>query len=309
MDNILVTGSDGLFGTALRRISDSYPYNFIFATHKDGDLTLEDNVKRLYESHHPAYVIHAAARVGGIGANLAMPAKFFTENILMNTYMLHYAWKYEVKKCIAFSSICSFADNLPVLKECLQQEGAPFRDNLSYGYSKRMVDIQIQAYHKQYGCNFCALIPANLYGISDNFNLSNGHVIASVIHKCLLAKLNNTELVLWGDGSSLREFIFADDMARISMSLLLNPDYVQSVLVSNPIEHSIKEVVQIICEKMNFTGNVVWDTSKPNGQFRRPSDTSLFQSLVPNFKFTPLSDGIQKTVDWFVEKYPSNVRL
>ena len=147
-----------------------------------------DRVRDLYHKTLPDYVIHAAAKVGGIGLNRSRPAELFCDNILMNTHMIHCAYKFEVEKLICYTSVCTFPDDVKVLKEDLQQAGKPFEDNFAYGYAKRMVDIQIKAYRRQYGVNYCSVIPTNLYGPNDNFSLTNGHVIASLIHKCYLAK-------------------------------------------------------------------------------------------------------------------------
>lgn len=307
MDRILVTGSDGLIGNALKRISSSFAYEFIFTTRSDGDLTSEQTVKRLYETYRPQYVIHTAARVGGIGANLSKPAEFFYENILMNTYMLHYAWVYGVKKCVAFSSVCSFADKLTILRENLQQEGAPYKDNLSYGYAKRMIDIQIQAYRKQHNCDFCAVIPTNMYGLNDNFSLTDGHVIPSLIHKCYIAQQKDIPLVLWGNGTSLREFIYADDAAMFTMQIMLSPLKFDGVILSSPKEYAIKYIAELICKCFEYNGKIVWDTSKPNGQHKRPSDISRLKSIVSNLRYVSPEEGIMRTVSWFKSQYP-NIR-
>ena len=301
---ILVTGTEGLMGRALENICDQYPDDeFIFCSRKDADLTKEDEVASMYDKFRPEYVIHPAAKVGGIGLNLAKPGELFYQNILMNSFMIHYAHLHDVKKIICYTSVCSFSDKVDLLKEELQQAGEPFEDNFAYGYAKRMADIQIKAYRKQYGVNYCSIISTNLYGINDNFNLEDGHVIPALIHKCYLAKKNNTPLTLWGDGSSLREFVYADDMAHLTMSILKDSTW-DKIIVSNTLEMSIKEVCQIICEHMDFKGKVIFDMSKPNGQYRRPSDTSRLQSMVPNFQFTDHKDGIGKTIKWFCEKYP-----
>ncbi|KKL51104.1 hypothetical protein LCGC14_2298810, partial [marine sediment metagenome] len=218
MSRILVTGSGGLLGLAFRTIEANFPdYDFQFATRSDGDLTNRDQVRALYRGFRPDYVIHAAAKVGGIGLNRSRPAELFYENILMNSHMIHFAYEFEIEKIVCYTSVCAFPDDAKVLKEDLQQSGKPFDDNFAYGYAKRMVDIQIRAYRNQYGVNYCSVIPTNLYGPNDSFSLSNGHVIASLIHKCYLAKRDNSTLTIWGDGSPLREFIYSEDLARLSM--------------------------------------------------------------------------------------------
>lgn len=304
MSRILVTGSNGLIGNALRRISEEYSHDFIFATRIDGDLTSEKDVNNLYKETKPDYVIHTAAKVGGIGLNLTKPADMFYENILMNTFVLHYAYKYNVKKCIAYSSVCSYPYDAPILKEELQQNGYPFKDNFAYGYSKRMIDIQVKAYKKQYGCNFCTVVPTNLYGMEDNYHLTEGHVIPSIIHKCFLAKKNNTPLVLWGDGSPLREFLYSDDAAKLTMEILFSQNEFDNIILSNPVEYSIKDVTEVICKSLKFDGEIQWDNNKPKGQIRRPSDISRLKSVVKNFSYTDIEIGIIKATEWFKNNYP-----
>jgi len=308
MSKILITGSNGLLGLAFRKIEPRFPdYEFYFATRDDGDLTVEDNVIALYDKVRPEYVIHAAAKVGGIGLNRSRPAELFYDNILMNTYMIHHAYKSKAKKIICYTSVCTFPDDAKILVEDLQQTGKPFDDNFAYGYAKRMVDIQIKAYRRQYGVNYCSVIPTNLYGPNDNFSLTNGHVIASMIHKCYLAQRDGQPLVIWGDGSPLREFIYSEDLARLTMSILGEEKY-DKIIISNNSEISIKETCKLICEHMEFDGDIVFDTSKPNGQHRRPSDISRLKSLFPDLEFTNHNTGIQQTVEWFRSSYP-NVRM
>ena len=303
MAKILVTGSGGLLGLAFRTIQKDFPeHDFFFATRNDGDLTKIDEVRNLYKKVLPDHVIHAAAKVGGIGLNRSCPADLFYDNILMNTYMIHCAYEFEAE-IICYTSVCTFPDDAKILKEDLQQIGKPFDDNFAYGYAKRMVDIQIKAYRRQHGVSYCSIVPTNLYGPNDNFSLTNGHVIAALIHKCYLARRDNEPLVLWGDGSPLREFIYSEDLARLTMNMLKMTEY-DKVIISNNSEMSIRNTCEIICKHMDFNGDVIFDTSKPNGQYRRPSDISRLKDLVPNLTFTNHNEGIKKTVNWFMDNYP-----
>jgi len=309
MSKILVTGSGGLLGLAFKKIqSDFSNHELYFATRRDADLTDANQVRTLYKTHQPEYVIHAAAKVGGIGFNRANPAEIFYENILMNTYMIHYAYEFKVEKIVCYTSVCTFPDDVDILREELQQGGKPFEDNFAYGYAKRMVDIQIKAYRQQYGVNYCSVIPTNLYGPNDNFSISDGHVIPSMIHKCHLAKKNKTPLIIWGDGSPLREFVYSDDVARLTMKTIETKEY-DKILISNNSEMiSIKDICRLICYHMDFDGEVRFDTTKPKGQDRSPSDISRLKTLVPDVEFISHNDGIEQTVKWFVDNYP-NVRV
>jgi GDP-L-fucose synthase len=257
MKKILVTGADGLVGNSIKSLAtfkdNTYIFNLkdknqkeqqfegVFVTRKDADLTSEQQVEKMFDIWQPDFVIHTAARVGGIGRNLNSPAKQFTDNILMNTYIIDKAHKCNVKKLIAFSSVCAFPSTAEILKEDTLHDGPPFPAHMSYAYSKRMVDVQIQAYKQQYGVNYCCVIPGNIFGEHDNFNLEDGHVVPSLLHKAKIAKENNTNLNVWGDGSSTREFLYAKDVAKICLDLLTQHDELPlRLIVSGEKEHTIK---------------------------------------------------------------------
>ena len=308
MKRVLVTGAGGLVGSAIANLQDKYPeYNFVFSGHKDHDLTKEQDVKDLFEETKPDYVIHTAARVGGIGRNLDSPAPQYYCNILMNGNVIHYAHVYGVKKLLAFSSVCAFPAGAPEISEGILHDGEPYEAHYSYAYSKRMVDVQIYAYKKQYDVNFCSVIPGNIFGESDNFNLRDGHVVPSLIHKCYVAKKDNAPLEVWGDGSSYREFVYAQDLAEACMQLLDNVDELpRRIIVSGEREVQIKELVQMVSDAFDYH-NVKWLTDKPNGQFRRPTNKDIFRETLPGFSHTDLRAAIKTTVEWFEGVYP-NIR-
>ncbi len=308
MGRTLITGSDGLIGSALKRLcgpdDDMY-----FATRQDADLTYRDDVYELYKKTRPEFVIHAAAKVGGIGANLRQPAELFYQNILMNSYMIHFAQEFGVKKMICFSSLCTFPyENVDIFKENLQQAGEPFSGNFAYGYAKRMIDVQIRAYRQQYGVKYCAMILSNAYGPHDNWNLDDGHVIPNLIHKCYLSKQEGKPMTIWGDGSAQREFVYSLDAAQCAIAVLNSDVDVDKVIVSGDEGLlTIKQVCDHICECIGFDGEIIYDKTKPNGRQGCPSDAFILRKIVPEFKFTPTQDGIKETVNWFVDHYP-NVR-
>lgn len=301
---ILVTGGNGLVGSALRRITKNYPeHEFVFTTRDSHDLTKENDVSRLFEETKPDYVIHTAARVGGIGRNLNSPAQQFYNNILMNTFVVHYAHIHEVKKLIAFSSVCAFPADSEIFKEDDLQNGLPYPAHGAYAYSKRMVDVQIEAYNKQHGLNYCSVIPANIFGEADNYNLEDGHVVPSLIHKCYIAKKTNTDLEVWGNGSPMREFLYSEDVARACVELLEKDVLPQKVIVSGEHELEIKELVEKICNIFDHH-NIKWLTDKPNGQLRRPCDKTVFNETFENFEFTDIDEALQNSIFWFKENYP-----
>jgi len=303
---LLVTGGGGLVGSAIKNISDAYSqYDLFFTTHKEHDLTQESVVKDLFERVKPDYVIHTAAFVGGIGRNLASPAQQYYQNILMNSFVIHHAYLSGVTKLISFSSICAFPDKVSIMKEGILHDGAPHSSYFSYAYSKRMVDVQIKAYNQEYGTKYCTVIPGNIYGERDNFNLEYGHVIPSLIHKCYLAKKDNKPFNIWGDGSGYREFLYSEDVARVTLELLNDElDLPPRIIVSSNEEIEIKKVVKMICNTYDYH-NVVWETEKPNGQYRRPTNKHILNTLLPEFIYTDFKTGINKTVDWFNNNFPN----
>lgn len=307
---ILVTGGNGLVGTAIRNISQLYPqYKFYFSSHKDKDLTKEKDVLNLFSDIRPHYVIHTAARVGGIGRNLNSPAQQFRDNILMNTHVIHNAYEFGVDKLIAFSSMCVFPVETKIISEENMHRGEPFRAHFSYANAKRMVDIQISAYKQQYGTkNYCSVIPGNMFGENDNFDLEDGHVIPSLIHKCYLAKKSNSLFEVWGDGSATREFLYAQDVAKICVELLSRDELPQRLIVSAEKEHSIKEIAEKICNIFNLPiGNIKWLLDKPSGQAERPSDHTLFREYFSDFRFADIDIALKNTIEWFSKNYP-NIR-
>ena len=302
MDRILVTGGNGLVG---RSFNGS---EFIKISTKEGDLKDRGFTNEIIEKHKPDGIIHCAAKVGGIMGNTNYPGDFYHDNIVMNTNVIEEARKNGIKKLIFFSSTCVFPDKVeyPLSPEKIHL-GPPHSSNYAYAYAKRMGQVQIQAYREQYGVNYFTVIPCNIYGPGDNYNLDNGHVIPSLIHKMYLANQNNTDFVVWGSGSPLREFIFSEDVAELTMMLYEKYDGVDPVILSTSEEISIKDVVLMIAEIFEFKGNVIFDSSKPDGQLRKPSDNSVIKSMFPDYKFTPIETGLRKSITWFIENY-ENIR-
>jgi GDP-L-fucose synthase len=302
MGKILITGGNGLVG---RSFNGS---DFIKISTKDGDLKDRNIAKEIIQKHNPTGIIHCAAKVGGIMGNTNYPGDFYHDNIMMNTNVIEEARKNGVKKLIFFSSTCVFPDKVeyPLSPEKIHL-GPPHNSNYAYAYAKRMGQVQIQAYREQYGVNYFTVIPCNIYGPGDNYDLENGHVIPSLIHKMYLAKQNNTDFVVWGSGSPLREFIFSEDVAELTMMLYEKYDGVDPVILSTSEEISIKDVVLMIAEIFEFKGDVIFDSTKPDGQLRKPSDNSVIKSMFPDYKFTPMETGLRKSITWFIENY-ENVR-
>jgi len=294
---ILITGGNGLVGSEFKG-------NIYFKpTSKQFDLIDKNQTYSLLLKNFDS-VIHCAAKVGGIGGNMNFKGEFFYDNIMMNTNIIEGARLTKVKNLVCFLSTCIFPDKTEYpLTESKIHLGPPHFSNDAYAYAKRMADVQIRAYKEQYGLNYKSVIPTNIYGPNDNYNLENGHVIPSLIHKCYLAKENKTDFIVWGSGNPMREFIFSRDVAKLTEWVLHNYNENEPIILSTSDEISIKSVVDIIVELMNFKGNVIFDNTKPDGQFRKPSDNSKIKSYLPNFEFTPLYDGLKETIEFFESNY------
>ena len=311
MGTLLVTGQSGLVGSQFKG-------NLIALNSKVCDLRDKNSVdkvfsfytnKEIQKEHVVDKVIHTAAKVGGLGGNMNHKGEFFYDNIMINTNVIEACRKYGIKKLVVFLSTCIFPDKIeyPLTEEKIHL-GPPHSSNDAYAYAKRMADIQIKAYREQYGLNYTSVIPTNIYGPNDNFNVENGHVIPSLIHKCYLAKKNKTPLVVWGSGKPLREFIYSKDVAELALWVLENYDEPNPIILSTSEEISIKEAVEFIAKEMEFNGKIIFDDTKPDGQYRKPSDNSNIMKHLPNYKFTPFKVGIKETIDWFLKNYP-NVRF
>lgn len=306
MARYLVTGSAGMLGSSLRRLLGEE--GAVYLTREDADLTNFEATAALFRTHKPEYVIHCAAVVGGIGSNSVHSGEYFRHNILINLNVLEAARKTGVKRLISFMSTCVFPDKTEYpLKEKNLHNGAPHQSNFGYAYAKRMLDVQSSAYRKEWNCDFIVAIPTNMYGPGDDFAMEGGHVIPSLIHRCYLRQQEGADLPVWGSGTPLREFVYVDDIARLTLWALENYREEEPIIFSSGIERSIKELVEIVADKMKFSGKIVWDSTKPDGQFRKPSDTTKLSGYLPDFQFTPLDEGIEKSVEWFKANYP-NIR-
>lgn len=308
MNKLLVTGISGLVGNAITKLKP--PGLIAPPDRRSCDLLRWVDVSKLFHDYNPDYVIHLAAKVGGVKANMSAPASFFMENITMNTHILEAARLHSVKKLICFLSTCVFPDPCPLPLEPKHLHlGHPHPSNYGYAFAKRMLAVQCQTYNEQYGTHFVPVIPCNIYGPNDNFNLNDGHVVPALIRKFHAAKLTGENVVIWGSGNPLREFIFSGDVARMCFSVLAYYNSTEPIILSTGQETSIRELVETIADFTDVPmSRVEFDTSKPEGQFRKPSCNKAFADLVPDFRYTSLRDGIRETVAWYVKNFP-NVRL
>lgn len=304
MSKILVTGGTGMIGKALQNILGD---KGIYLSSKDCDLVDFNQTIRTFEKHKPEYVIHLAAKVGGVVANMNYLGDFFRENILMNTNVLEVSRLFDVKKVVSLLSTCIYPDKCeyPLVEQSVHS-GRPHHTNYAYAHAKRMLDVQSRAYRDQYGCNFITAVPNNLFGKYDNYDLENGHVIPAMIRKFHEANQNNGDVVLWGSGDPLREFTYSEDLAKILVFLLENYDERDPINVGNTKEISIRDMANMIAEIMNFKGKIIWDSSRPDGQMRKPSDGSkLIQQGWSQDMYTDHQTALFETCKWSVEQYPN----
>ena len=306
MNRILVTGGSGMVGHAVKQVCPNADY----PTRKELDLLDEEAVKDFVRDGHYSFVVHLAAKVGGVKANTDYVADFYTDNCKINSNVLHASMLAGVEKVVSLLSTCVYPDKVtyPITEEQLHL-GPPHPSNFGYAYSKRMVDVQSRAYRQQHGCNFICAIPNNLYGENDNYHLTDGHVIPALMRRIYEAKLNgDSEVEVWGDGSPRREFTYSPDIAEILLYLLKNYDSAGPINIGHTAELSIKEVAESLCENLGFSGKISWNTGMPNGQFRKPSSNRKFLDFGwDENKYTSFDVGIKKSCEWFVNNYP-NIR-
>jgi len=304
---ILVTGGDGFLGSFVVEKLQGLGCKEIFIPRsKDYNLVEMEAVKRLYRDAKPDIVIHLAARVGGIGANRANPGKFFYDNLMMGVQMMEVGRQVGLEKFVAVGTVCAYPKFTQVpFKEDYLWNGYPEETNAPYGLAKKMLLVQAQAYRQQYGFNAIYLLPVNLYGPRDNFDLESSHVIPALIRKCIDAMSQpkpdpQPSVVVWGDGSPTREFLYVEDAAE--GILLATERYNKSdpVNLGSAYEISIKDLLETIVRLTGFRGKIVWDTTKPNGQPRRKLDVSRARKEFGFKAKVNLEEGLKKTIEWYL---------
>jgi GDP-L-fucose synthase len=295
--NVLVTGGGGFLGSHLvERLQERGTEPFV-ARRRDYDLTRSEDAERLFEDSRPELVFHLAGEVGGIGANRASPGRFWYANLMMGAHVLELARIHGVRKLVMVGTVCSYPKFTPVpfLEEDLW-DGYPEETNAPYGVAKKAILVGAQAYREQYGLETVFLLPANLYGPRDNFDLETSHAIPAMIRKMLES---DGEVVLWGDGSPTRDHLFVEDCVE---GLLLAADRwsgSEPVNLGTGVEISFRELAEVIADLTGFDGEIVWDTSRPNGQPRRMLDVTRARELFGFEARTELRDGIERTIAWY----------
>lgn len=299
---VVVTGGAGFLGAhvvaALRRRGAA---EVIVPLRQEYDLRYQDAILDLLNDARPTLLIHLAASVGGIGANRAHPAEFFYDNLMMGAQLLHESWRAGVAKFVAIGTVCAYPKYTPIpFREEELWNGYPEETNAPYGLAKKMLLVQSQAYRQQYGYNSIFLLPVNLYGPGDSFDLESSHVIPALIRKCLEAEQRGDEsIVAWGDGSPTREFLFVSDAAEGILLAGERYDDSEPVNLGSGQEISIKELLTTIARHTGFSGRIVWDTSKPNGQPRRALNTDRAYERFGFRASTHFDEGLRRTIEWY----------
>jgi GDP-L-fucose synthase len=308
--SVCVTGGAGFLGKVVTRKLEERGAKRIFVpTIEEYNLVDPVSIDRMLADAKPDLIIHLAAHVGGIGANQEHPAEFFYDNLMMGVQLMHKAWQLRIEKFVALGTVCAYPKFTPVpFKEDDLWIGYPEETNAPYGLAKKMLLVQSQAYRDQYGFNSLFLLPVNLYGPGDNFNLASSHVIPALIRKCIEAEENDVnEIEVWGDGSPTREFLYVEDAAE---GILLASEFYNESLPVNlgsGFEISIKDLAEKIAAQTGFSGKLVWNTDRPNGQPRRGLDTSrAFEKFGFRAKVN-FDEGLKNTVAWY-RKHKSEIK-
>jgi GDP-L-fucose synthase len=296
---ILVTGGGGFVGSHLVERLEADGHDVFAARRRDYDLTSMEAAAKMFEDARPELVFHLAAEVGGLGANRANPGRYWYANLVMGAHVLEQSRIHEVGKLVIAGTVCAYPKHAPVpFREDDLWEGYPEETNAPYGVAKKAVLVGGQAYREQYGLNAVYLLPANLYGPRDNFDLESSHVIAALIRKMLESK---DEVVLWGDGTPTREFLYVDDCVEGLHLAAAQYDGAEPVNLGTGVETSIRDLAETVADITGFEGEIVWDTSMPNGQPRRSLDASRAEKLFGFRARTALHDGLAQTVAWYRE--------
>jgi GDP-L-fucose synthase len=303
----LVTGGAGFLGTHVVERLRAEGIDPFVARRRDYELTRAEDVRRLFADVGPELVIHLAAEVGGIGANQANPGRYWYANLLMGAHVLEQSRQAGVGKLVLLGTICSYPKLAPVpFREDDLWNGYPEETNAPYGIAKKAHLVGAHAYREQYGLNSVYLLPVNLYGPGDNFDLETSHVIPALIRKMVEAREQGEhEIVLWGDGSPTREFLFVEDCAEAIVLAARRYDGTEPVNLGTGSETSIRELAELVADLTGFDGEIRWDRTKPNGQARRRLDTSRAEALFGFRAETPLREGLERTIAWFRAQTPA----
>ncbi len=300
---VVITGGSGFLGSfVVDKLKKLKPKEMFIPRSKEYDLRKIEDIKKMLNAFNPNIIIHLAATVGGIYANRLHPAEFFYDNLTMGINLIHESYLFGVDKFVALGTVCAYPKFTPVpFKEENLWNGYPEETNAPYGLAKKMLLVQSQAYREQYDFNSIFLLPVNLYGPRDNFDLESSHVIPALIRKCLEAKQHKDKTITaWGTGSATREFLYVEDAAEAIILAAEQYNKSDPINIGSSMEISIKDLLNLIMKYTGFEGEIIWDSSKPDGQPRRCLDTT---KAMKEFDFkakTKFEDGLKQTVEWYI---------
>jgi GDP-L-fucose synthase len=298
---VTVTGGTGFLGQYVTEAFVARGYDVFVPRHRDCDLTREGDVERMYDQSRPDIVVHLAAVVGGLGANVANPAKFLYDNLLMGLYLTEHARRRGIEKFVTIGTICEYPKHTPVpFREDALWNGYPDEATAPYGIAKKTILVQGQVYRKQYGFDAIHLLPVNLYGPRDNFDPATSHVVPALIRKCVEAvDRGDRRVVCWGDGSATREFLYVGDCAEAIVLATERYSGADPINLGSGREVSMRELITIVAEYVGFKGQIVWDAAMPNGQPRRCLDTTRAAECFGFRATTDFRDGLARTIAWY----------
>ena len=305
--NILITGGGGLVGQAMQKIQDEYvfdDYQFVFPSRQDYDLLNMLQVESMMTDLKPDWVIHLAANVGGLYKNMNHKVQMLEDNLLMNYNVLRSCHEANVQNFIGCLSTCVFPDDVMYpIDETMLHSGAPHSTNDAYAHAKRMLEIHCNAYNQMYDRNYNCIIPTNVYGPHDNYNLEDSHVIPGLIHRCYIAKRDGKPFVVRGTGQVLRQFIHAEDLARATLQLMdkINQDNV--IIADTEEEVAIEDIARLIAKEFDHVDNMIFDDTYSDGQYKKTADNTKMMNLLPDFKFLDINIGVRDTIKHFIENY------
>jgi len=305
---VLITGGTGLVGNAIHSIVKESPdleeFVFVYCSSGDYDLTDLGSTREMFQNIKPEYVIHLAACVGGLYKNMSKKVDMFEKNLIMNYNIVKCAHEFGVKRLIACLSTCIFPNYVQYpINETMLHEGPPHFSNDAYAYAKRMLEVHCRTYREMYNSDFICIIPTNIYGHHDNFSLEDGHVLPALINKCHIAKMSGEDFIVRGSGAPIRQFIYSEDLAKLVLKILFSNNQVDNIILScsEYDEVSIAEVARYIAKQFNYENRIQFDESYSDGQYKKTASNFRITQMFPDFEFTPIEEGIEKTVKWFLE--------
>lgn len=290
----------------LAKRHDRHGETWVYLRSSEADLRDAAQTDAVFAKYKPTHVIHLAAQVGGLFKNMRQKVEMFRDNMLINDNVLRAAYEHKVVKCVSCLSTCIFPDKTTYpIDETMVHLGPPHTSNDAYAYAKRMIDVLNRSYNEEYGCKFSSVIPTNIFGPHDNYNLEDSHVLPGLMHKCYLAKQQGKDLTVFGSGKPLRQFVFSEDLGALLVWALDHYSDTDPIILSvgEEDEVSIAQAAEAVAKGMGFQGKLIYDSSKSDGQFKKTASNKKLKSLYPEFRFTLFEEAVAKSCQWLIDNY------